>query len=52
LPPTPYSGLVFGATPARPEGAEGAADDTGMADASDADATADDDFDIKPVKRN
>jgi hypothetical protein len=52
LPPTPYSGLVFGATPARAEGAEGAADDTGMADASDTDATADDDFDIKPVKRN
>ena len=55
LPPTPYSGLVFGAAPARAEGAEGAegaADDTGMADASDTDATADDDFDIKPVKRN
>ena len=52
LPPTPYSGLVFGATPAPAEGTEGAADDSGMADASDTDAAADGDFDIKPVERN
>ena len=49
LPPTPYSSLVFGATPATDEGA---ADDTGIADASDSDATTDGDFDIKPVERN
>jgi hypothetical protein len=52
LPPTPYSGLVFGATPAPAEGTEGATDDSGMADASDSDTAADGDFDIKPVKRN
>jgi hypothetical protein len=52
LPPTPYSGLVFGATSEPAEGAEDAADETGMSDASDTDATADGDFDIKPVKRN
>ena len=52
LPPTPYSGLVFGATPATDEGTEGATDDSGMADASDNDAAMDGDFDIKPVERN
>ena len=48
LPPTPYSGLVFGAAPVSSENT----DDVGVADISDTDASADEDFDIKPVKRN
>ena len=52
LPPTPYSGLVFGAGPTSAETADGASDDTGLPDTLEAGATADAAFDIKPVKRN
>ena len=52
LPPTPYSDLVFGAGPTSAETADGTSDDTGLPASSEAGATADAAFDIKPVKRD